>query len=129
MPENPQRWLILTSRYGKEIENPSQDDLNHAIDELKNDNPKKNAGTDDSDHEAAWLSSEAGDGPKFILSVERDGTTCFSKFTSQDADDPSEEITKKISLEKALALWMLLAKGNTAKIEAELADDHSVGLK
>jgi hypothetical protein len=122
MPENAQHCIFLTSRYGKEIENPSQEDLSHAIDELKNDIPIKTPGADDSDHESAWLSSETDDSPKFILSVERDGTVCLSKFMSPDADDPSEEITKKVSLEKALALWLLLAKGNIEKIEAELAD-------
>jgi hypothetical protein len=122
MPDPAPPWLILTSRYGQEIENPPQEDLSRAIDELKSDISTKTPGADDSDHESAWLSSETESGPKFILSVERDGTVCFSKFMSPDADDPSEEITKKVSLEKALALWLLLAKGNIEKIEAELAD-------
>jgi hypothetical protein len=50
-------------------------------------------------------------------------TASLSQFENQDADDPIEELTRKVSFERALALWALLAEGNPDKVEAELAND------
>ena len=128
MAGNAHGWLMLTTRYGKDIENPSKDDLSHAImEELRNEDMAAMTEGNCSEHSSAWLRCGTNAGPIYMLCVNRDGTTSLSKFVNQDADDPIEELTRKISLEKALALCILLAERNPDKVEAELANDNPIG--
>jgi len=130
MAGNPQGWLILTTRYGKDIENPSKEDLTHAImEELGNEDKAAMIEENYAEHSNAWLRCGTDAGPIYMLSVDRDGTTSLSEFVNQDADDPIEELTRKISLEKALALCIFLAEGSPDKVEAELANDNPIGSK
>jgi hypothetical protein len=124
MAGNPQEWLILTTRYGKDIENPSKEDLSHALEELRKDDPKAMTEGDYDEYSNTWLRCGTDDGLMYILSVSKDGTTSLSEFVSQDADDPIGELTRKISSEKALTLWVLLAEGNPDKVEAELENEN-----
>ena len=129
MPGNPKGWLILTTRYGKDIENPSKEDLSHALEELRKDDPAAMTEGDYDEYSNTWLRCGTDDGLMYILSVSKDGTTSLSEFVSQDADDPIGELTRTISLEKALALWVLLAEGNPDKVEAELENENHIGSK
>jgi hypothetical protein len=124
MAEIPKRWLILTTRYGKDIQNPSQEDLRHALEELRKEDPQTMTKVDYAAHANAWLRCGTDAGPIYLLSTNRDGTTSLSEFANQDADDPVGELTKKVSFENALALWNLLATGNPDEVEAELANDN-----
>ncbi len=129
MAENARRWLNLTTKFGKVIDNPSGEDLSRAIEELGAETLPKKSADEGAEHTSAWLSYEIEGGPRFNLSVSQDGTTTLTKFISQDADDPSEELSRKVSLKAALALWTLLAKGSEEKVEAELAKGEATGSK
>ena len=118
MADNPRRWITLTTRYGQDIENPSPEDLSRAMEELRQENAQGKGA--DAEHAIARLRLGSDDGPRYILSVDRDGTTSHSEFTDEEADDPVEELTRKLPREKALALWILLAKGSPDKVAAEL---------
>ena len=109
-------WLMLTTRNGKEIENPSREDLSQAIEELR---PDATA-----EHPDVCLRGETDGGPVYLLDVSKDGTVSFSKFVSKEADDPIVELTKTVSLEKALELLTWLAEGKAEKVEEELAGDQ-----
>ena len=104
MADTSGRWLILTTRTGQEKEDPTKEDLSHAIEELGQLDSKSPV-----EEDTIWLHCGTQAGPIYVLSVNRDGTTSLSVFVNQDADDPIEELTKKITLEMALALWKLLA--------------------
>jgi hypothetical protein len=84
---------------------------------------RRSANGRDVDTKRAVAPSLAGN-REFIWLANRDGTTSLSEFVNQDADDPLRELTKKVSFEKALALWILLTAGNPDGVEAELANDN-----
>ena len=127
MAGSAQWWVILTTRYGKDIENPSKDDLSHAImEELRNEDTAAMTEGNCAEHSNAWLRCGTDAGPIYMLCVNRDGTTSLTEFVDQDADDPIEELTRKMSLEKVLELCLLLAEGNPDKVEAELANDNPI---
>src|SRR5688572_16721523 len=110
------QWLLLTNRCGKEIENPSHEDLRQAIDELGKEDPGEH-------HPSAWLRSETDEAsPFYLLSVNRDGTVSFSKFMNHEADDPVVELTKKVPSEKAIELMTLLAEGKPERVKEELGE-------
>ena len=124
MPDNPQHWFTLTSRYGKDIDNPTQEDLQRALDELQSDNHEGMTVADYAEHCTAWLRFETDAGPHYLLSVNREGFLSFSEFISQESDDPVVELTQKVPPEKALALLMMLAEGKSEKVEEELAPNE-----
>ena len=99
--------VSLTTRNGKEIENPSQGDLSQAMKDLSPETPAEQT--------EIFLRCETDDGPIYLLSVDRDGTVSFSEFANHEADDPSVELTKKVSLEKALELLTLVSRRKGGK--------------
>ncbi len=122
MPDQPERWLTLTTRFGEEIDNPSRDDLSRALEELSHDDRKGTTAADYAEHSTAYLRFESDAGPHFILSMEHDGTLTFSEFASSESDDPIVELTQKVPAERALALLLLFAEGKCDQLEKELSE-------
>ncbi len=122
MPDQPVRWLTLTTRFGQEIDNPSRDDLSRALEELGHDDREGMTKADYAEHSAAYLRLESEAGPHYLLSVDRDGTLMFTEFLSPESDDPIVELTEKVPAERALALMMLLADGKCEQLEKELSE-------
>jgi hypothetical protein len=122
MPDQPERWLTLTTRFGQEIDNPNQDDLSRALEELSHDDRAGMTAADYAEHSAAYLRLESDAGPHYLLSMERDGTLTYSEFASPESDDPIVELTQKVPAERALVLMMLLVEGKCEQLEKELSE-------
>lgn len=110
-------WVILSTRYGGDIRQPSQRELAQAIDEVVTDD------LDDAEHPNAWLRYGDDDGPVYVVDAYRDGTVICSQFADQDDVDPVSKTTlEDVTREQLLSLWKRLADGDIASIRAEYPD-------
>ena len=106
-------WVILTTRYGKDVRQPSEADLLKAADELYE-------RVDDTEHPNAWLRYGLDEGPMFIIDGYLNRTIRFAKYADQDDDEPLAEYTHRgEGRESLLRVWTLLAQGDIEKIKAE----------
>src|ERR1700728_1764711 len=111
MSESTAAWVILTSRYGAETCQPSEDDLAQAIDELLNENIAGATEAAYAEHPNAWLRYGFDEGPMLLLETNRQRTVTFSKFSDQDATDALTAYTaRNMERDAMLSLWKRLAK-------------------
>jgi len=114
-------WIILVLRFGKNVENPTREQLIEALSELYDDEklsaiPK---GIRD-EHPSSWLSYGFDDGPEYVVDVYDGGTVIFVKNADQDDAEPLwERKMKGVTKEEVLRLWTLLIAGEVAQLESE----------
>ncbi|HEX5658319.1 MAG TPA: hypothetical protein VFX59_14050 [Polyangiales bacterium] len=92
--------MSLVSRWGLSVDDPTVEDLRHALDELDE---------ADDEHPDAWVSHESG----WTLSAFGTGLLIWSDLES------SHRHMLKVSRSRMLALWMRLRDGDLAAVEAE----------
>jgi hypothetical protein len=104
-------WVILTTRYGEDISQPSADQLREAVRELRADSPN------DSEHPNATLRYGTDDGPMFTIDAYRGGKIIVGKYADQDFSEPSiERKVNGVSASMLLELWVALARGDLERI-------------
>lgn len=117
-------WVILTSRYGGDIREPTVDELRRALaDVYQEDDPSMTEG-DYAEHPNAWLRYGFDDGPMYVLNVYRSGTVYFSQWADPDYENELEPELERINVSEreAQRLLELLAAGKTDEIKASTWD-------
>ena len=116
-------WVILSTRYGGDIRQPSQRELAQAIDEVVTEDLNGMTEQDYAEHPNAWLRYGYDDGPVYVVDAYRDGTVICSQYADQDDVDPVRETTlEAVTREQLLSLWKRLAEGDIASIRAKYPD-------
>jgi hypothetical protein len=92
----------IVTRRGNTVRSPSRDHMIAALNELDEDDPE---------HPDCWLTHEAG----WTLSVFAGGRIVFA---NDEEDTPSRHLPH-VSRERALRMWLSLAAGDLASLEAE----------
>jgi hypothetical protein len=113
-------WLILTSRYGGDTGDPSQDELASALREVYHENEPGWPEAMYEEHPNAWLRYGFDEGPRFILDVYRGGRVAFGQWADQDFETElaPEQILRGVDEETAKRLWSLLAAGEIDEIRS-----------
>ena len=108
--------VMLYTRFGKGIENPSVADLENAISEMYDETNQRCTEDDYVEHSNAWLEYGFQNGDKwskYILEVGRAGFVRIEKWDDQDDDDPEFEYAmNSVNRSNALEIWKLLLAGN-----------------
>jgi hypothetical protein len=120
--------LILNTRFGHAITNPSRTDLVRAVCEVLEETNPACSEADYAEHPNAWLDhgEAVGDGWALTtLDLYRTGEMRFVKYADQDDAEPEFEYTKQVGREEALLFWLLLRQGKVAELRAE--SWHPVG--
>lgn len=113
-------WIILTTLYGEDIDNPSPQQLRLALGELFDETISGLSEEDYDEHPNAWLRYGFDEGPMYVLDVYRRGGVIFSKYADQaDSDALWEYRMDDVSQEKALVLWQHLIEGKLGELKAE----------
>ena len=116
-------WTILSTRYGGDIRQPSNEQLAQAIDEVVTEAIHGMTEQDYAEHPNAWLRYGFDEGPVYVIDAYRGGTVICSQFADQDDVDPvSEHALKDVPREQLLSLWNRLADGDVTSIRAEHPD-------
>ena len=119
-PQHAGAWIMLTTRYGEDIKNPTARQLQQALGELLEENIPGMTEADYAEHPNAWLRYGFDEGPMYVLDVYRGGSIIFTKYADQDYKDLLWEYRMDdLSGEKALSLWLLLAEGKLDDLQAE----------
>lgn len=118
-PEQP-AWVILTTRYGTDIREPTSDHLRSALAEVYHEDHPAMTGGDYAEHPNAWLRYGFDSGPMYVLNVYRSRTVYFSQWADSDYENELKPEAEKInaSEREALDLWELLAKGKIDEVKA-----------
>ena len=117
-------WIILTKRYGAEINSPSDEQLAEAIHELFNENLPGMTIADYEEHPSAWVRLGYDDGPMYILDINRSGRVTFEQWTDPDFENemaPTAFI-ENVNAEKALELWKLVCSDEIEMLKNEFTD-------
>lgn len=102
-------WVNLTGYYGKEIQNPSDNDLKDALSEL--------FGSRDEEHPDAWIECGSQDGPLYCLSIYSSGYALFTKYSDVDMTEELEnKKIENVNENTAYELWKFLIDGEIDKI-------------
>jgi hypothetical protein len=113
-------WVILTSRYGGDIREPTVDQLRRVLAEVYHENAPSMTEGDYAEHPNAWLRYGFDDGPMYVLNVYRSRTVYFSQWADPDYESelgPEAERTD-VSESEACHLWELLAAGKIDEVKA-----------
>ena len=99
-------WVILTTRYGGDVESPSPDDLSRAIAELYD-------ARDDEEHDEVSLRRAQDEGPMVVLALFRSGAAELEEWEDADFETPlaPARTIRGVTREAALALCLRLAWG------------------
>jgi len=113
-------WVILSSRYGGDIREPTPDQLRIALAEVYHENHPSMTEGDYAEHPNAWLRYGFDDGPLYVLNVYRSGTVYFSQWADSDYENELEPQAEKINVaeREAHRLWELLAAGKIDEVKA-----------
>lgn len=114
-------WVILTSRYGGCIRDPSSADLVSSIAELYHEEMVSMTEGDYAEHPNAWLEYGFDEGPMYILEVYRGGRVVFGQWADQDYESKlaPESSMEGVSEKVAVQLWTWLAHGDIDRIKIE----------
>jgi hypothetical protein len=116
-------WTILTFRYGREVSNPTEHDLEQAVAELVNENIPGMSEGDYAEHPNAWLRLGSDGGPIYVADAYRSGLVILSKYAAQDDVDAAGELKlRDVPKERLLAMWSWLARGELARFGAAYPD-------
>lgn len=113
----PDSWLILTTRYGEDVRDPTPDQVARAIADLK-------TRREDTEHPNTWLRLGLSDGRVLVLDAYTSGTVYFKQFADQDDADPvTNRMAKAVEMDGLEKLFKLLAEGDVAGINEALWDN------
>jgi hypothetical protein len=112
-------WVILTSRYGGDIREPTVDQLRRALADVYQENDPSMTEGDYAEHPNAWLRYGFDDGPMYVLSVYRSGSVYFSQWADPDYENELEPELERVNVSErdACRLWELLAAGKIDEIK------------
>lgn len=119
-------WVILSLRYGGDIDDPTSDDLARAIRELYvEDLPGMTEG-DYEEHGAAFLRHGFDDGPMSVLYDRRGGIVTFEEWADRDFNVPlaPARVMTSVTPQVALGLWMCLAGGRIEQVRDHAWPSH-----
>jgi hypothetical protein len=114
-------WLILNTRYGNEIFNPTEGDITAALKEVYFENHPSLTEHDYAEHPNAFLRLGYDDGPMYALDVYRKGAVLFGQWADADYEreiEP-EKWLEGVTFEKALSFWLMLAQNRPDSVAAE----------
>ncbi len=105
---NPHRWLVLVTRYGAAIPDPSRDRLSDALAELLD------PAVHDDEHGDAWLRCALENGQEVVVTITRHGAARLEQWADREEDRPlAPPRTATVrDAQEALELWALLAAGD-----------------
>ena len=109
-------WCILTKRYGEDVRNPTEQQLNQAAHELFHENLAGMNQGDYEEHGVAFLRYGFDDGPLYVVEGNRLGQVTLSKYSDQDFEELESEITSNTSEPSLVQLWKWLSVGNLTAI-------------
>jgi len=114
-------WLILTTRYGGDIRDPSADDLTTALNEIYQETLDGMTDAYYAEHPNAWLRYGFDDGPMYVLDVYRNGRVIFGQWADQDYETElaPETTIENVIEERAFQLWTWLTNGDVDRIKDE----------
>ena len=114
-------WLILTTRYGGDIRDPSADDLTTALNEIYQETLDGMTDAYYAEHPNAWLRYGFDDGPMYVLDVYRNGRVIFGQWADQDYETElaPETTIENVIEERAFQLWTWLTNGDVDRIKNE----------
>lgn len=117
-------WVILSTRYGGDIPQPTADQLRHALSEVFHENVPSMNESDYAEHPNASLRYGFDHGPMYLLNVYRSKTVYFSQWSNQDYESELEPELERINVSEgeALRLWELLAAGKIDEIRGSAWD-------
>jgi hypothetical protein len=106
-------WVILTPRYGSDIQNPTATQLAEAVAELYHETLPNMTEGDYAEHGAASLRYGYDDGPMYLLEVNRIRNVRFEEWADQgfEQEQAPPRIMKDVAEVQALRLWTLLVEG------------------
>jgi hypothetical protein len=113
-------WVILTTRYGADIREPTSDHLRSALAEVFHEDHPTMTEDDYAEHPNAWLRYGFDDGPMYVLNVYRSRTVYFSQWADSDYENELEREAEKINIaeREALSLCELLSAGKIDDVKA-----------
>ena len=122
-PRKNESWLILTTRYGSDIRDPSIDDFMDALNEIFHESLEGMTEFDYAEHSNAWLRYGFDDGPMYVLDFYRNGRVTFGQWADQDYETElnPETTIENITQERMFQLWKWLASGEVDTIKAEMS--------
>lgn len=114
-------WLIITTRFGSNIRDPSDDDLQSSLRDVYVEDDLSLTEADYAEHPNSWLKLGYQGGPLYVLDVYRKGTVRFQQWADTDYRKELAPPLKleKVPFEKALALWGLLRDENIKGLLSE----------
>jgi hypothetical protein len=116
-----QPWVILTSRYGHDVRDPSEQQLAEAVAELYHETLPGMTEGDYAEHGAAFLRFGYDEGPMFVLEVSRLREVSLEEWSDQDYEQElaPPRTMHQVSEELALQLWRWLAQGDIDRIRTQ----------
>jgi hypothetical protein len=113
-------WVILTSRYGGDIREPTVDELCRALADVYHENDPSMTEGAYAEHPNALLRYGFDAGPMYVLNVYRSGTVYFSQWADPDYESELEPELERINVSEREAhrLWELLSAGKMDEIKA-----------
>ncbi len=111
---DPHRWLVLVTRYGAAIPDPTPTQLSDALVELFD------PAIDDEEHGDAWLRYVTEQGPEYVLTITCHRKARFEEWAHADDENalgPPRTATVQ-DVAEALQLWSLLAAGDVDAVRS-----------
>ncbi len=104
------QWCILTTRMGADIDDPTETDLRHALEDVFS--------AHDDEHPNAWLRLGSDDGPMFVLDVYGSRRIEFEQWADADFDVAlaPKNTLGDVRLEVAIQLWQALRRGDVEAV-------------
>ncbi|MCU0880545.1 MAG: hypothetical protein MUF06_22465 [Pirellulaceae bacterium] len=111
-------WCILTKRYGEDVRNPTEQQLEEAARELFTESLPGMTQGDYKEHGTAFLRCGFDEGPLYVIEGSRSGLAALSKYADPDFEELVSEINIEVSEATLLELWKWLAKADIDAIGA-----------
>lgn len=109
-------WFILTKRYGEDVRDPSQLNLQEAVSEIVDP-----AFADDVEHPDTWVRYGHDEGPMYVLTYSRSRRLSFEQWADQDYETELAPPSHMLDVAPAVAerLMWLLGSGELAAVQQE----------
>jgi hypothetical protein len=107
-------WTVLTTRYGDDVETPSVEDLDAALDEVYEE-------ANDEEHPNAWLRYGRAGGPLYVLDVYAGGRVVLSQWADADCERAlaPDSHMESVPRDEAAELWRRLTEGDVEWVRSQ----------
>lgn len=114
-------FLILSRRYGGDIRDPSDSDLEHALREVFVEDHRQLTEADYEEHRGAFLRFGSDEGPMFVVYVYRLGDVVLEQWADAEYEDElvAPLHLHRVTFDDALRLWKLAREQNIAGLRRE----------